>query len=69
VSVLGWVRLGVEIGAELWREHRRAKAAERAQRAWAETPAPVRSCAHCGHLAYQPGQTRCYRCGGREFKS
>jgi uncharacterized paraquat-inducible protein A len=70
---VSWVvtaaRLAYELGNELWREHQRAKAKERAAQQWANTPASVRACVRCGELAYQPGQVRCFRCGGSEFKS
>jgi lipopolysaccharide biosynthesis regulator YciM len=63
-TVLTVARFAYELGSELWQERKRAKAKERAQRQWANTPTSVRACAQCGTLAYQPGQSRCYHCGG-----
>jgi len=52
-----------ELGSELWHEHRREQARQRARDAWANTPAPIRACARCSEIAYTPGQVACNRCG------
>ncbi|HEY3499755.1 MAG TPA: hypothetical protein VGK73_33920 [Polyangiaceae bacterium] len=63
MTFLQGLRLAVELGAELWREHRRDVAAERAAQAWAETRSTVRASPRCREAAYVPGQTTCGKCG------
>lgn len=53
----------VRVGEELWRALERRAERQRAAKAWAERPAPVRACPRCGEVAYTPGLSQCPKCG------
>lgn len=62
-ALLKAIDLGFAVAQKFvdWNEARLAK--QKAARAWAETPAPIRACFRCQEIAYLPGQVACNKCG------
>lgn len=56
-------RLALAMAADAGRDWLRRRAAERAAKQWAETPATPRGCRRCRTLNYVPGAIRCGACG------
>jgi hypothetical protein len=57
-------RLLAELRYDLSREAlQNRKRRREAQKEWANTPAPTRSCPKCKEIAFTPGQVACAKCG------
>lgn len=66
MSRWSWLGALLELAWREWRqERRRARNAQVARDAWANTPVPVRGCPKCREIAYTPRQTHCNKCGAQ----